>query len=204
MHSGILFVISAPSGAGKTSLVKALLEQDPGLALSVSCTTRAPRAGEQDGVHYHFLDRDRFESAVAAGEFMEHAEVFGNLYGTRESDLRAHLEAGRDLILEIDWQGARQVRRRFPATVSLFILPPSLAELERRLRGRGTDSDAVIAQRLGQAREDLGHWSEYDYLIVNDRFESALGELQAIVTAERRRSARCPAWIPAQFGGSSA
>lgn len=204
MQSGILFVISAPSGAGKTSLVKALLEQDPGLALSVSCTTRAPRTGEQDGVHYHFLDRDRFESAVAAGEFMEHAEVFGNLYGTRESDLRAHLESGRDLILEIDWQGARQVRRRFPAAVSLFILPPSLAELERRLRGRGTDSDAVIAQRLGQAREDLSHWSEYDYLIVNDRFESALGELQAIVTAERRRSARCPAWIPAQFGGSSA
>jgi guanylate kinase len=204
MQSGILFVVSAPSGAGKTSLVKALLEQDPGLALSVSCTTRAPRAGEQDGVHYHFLDRDRFESAVAAGEFMEHAEVFGNLYGTREADLRAHLASGRDLILEIDWQGARQVRKRFTGAVSLFILPPSVEELERRLRGRGTDSDEVIAGRLAQAWDDLSHWAEYDYLIVNDRFESALAELQAIVTAERRRSARCPTWIPAQFGGSSA
>ena len=204
MQSGILFVVSAPSGAGKTSLVKALLEKDPGLALSVSCTTRPPRAGERDGVHYHFLDRDRFERAVAAGEFMEHAEVFGNLYGTRESDLRTHLASGRDLILEIDWQGARQVRRRFPAALSLFILPPSLAELERRLRGRGTDSDEVIARRLAQARDDLGHWSEYDYLVVNDRFESALADLGAIVAAERLRSSRCLEWIPAQFGGPGA
>ncbi|MGE5155557.1 MAG: guanylate kinase [Bdellovibrio bacteriovorus] len=204
MQSGILFVVSAPSGAGKTSLVKALLEQVPGLNLSVSCTTRPPRAGEQDGVHYHFLDRGRFESAVAAGAFMEHAEVFGNLYGTREADLRDHLASGHDLILEIDWQGARQVRKRFAAAVSLFILPPSLEELERRLRGRGTDSDEVIAQRLAQARDDLSHWAEYDYLVVNDRFEAALADLGAIVTAERRRSARCPAWIPAQFGGSSA
>lgn len=204
MQSGILFVVSAPSGAGKTSLVEALLERDSGLTLSVSCTTRAPRAGEQDGIHYHFLDRERFESAVAAGEFMEHAEVFGNLYGTRESDLRDPLASGRDLILEIDWQGARQVRRRFPNAVSLFILPPSLSELERRLRGRGTDSDEIIAQRLGQAHDDLGHWAEYDYLVVNDRFESALAQLGAIVTAERLRSARCPEWIPAQFGGSGA
>ncbi len=204
MQSGILFIVSAPSGAGKTSLVKALLEQDPGLALSVSCTTRAPRAGEQDGVHYHFLDRDQFERAVAAGEFMEHAEVFGNLYGTREADLRAHLASGRDLILEIDWQGARQVRKRFADAVSLFILPPSLAELERRLRGRGTDSEEVIARRLAQARDDLSHWAEYDYLIVNDRFELALAELGAIVTAERRRSSRCPEWIPEQFGGPGA
>ena len=204
MHSGILFIVSAPSGAGKTSLVKALLEQNPGLALSVSCTTRAPRSGEQDGVHYHFLDRDRFQSGVAAGEFMEHAEVFGNLYGTRESDLRTHLASGRDLILEIDWQGARQVRTRFPAAVSLFILPPSIDELERRLRGRGTDSEEVIARRLAQARGDLSRWAEYDYLVINDRFESALRDLEAIVTAERLRSSRCPEWIPAQFGGSGA
>lgn len=204
MRSGILFIVSAPSGAGKTSLVKALLGQDSGLTLSVSCTTRAPRTGEQDGIHYHFLDRTRFEAAVSAGEFMEHAQVFGNLYGTRESDLRTHLEAGHDLILEIDWQGARQVRRRFPTAPSLFILPPSLIELGRRLRGRGTDSDEVIARRLDQARDDLAHWSEYDYLVVNDRFEVALRDLGAIVAAERLRSARCPEWIPTQFGGSSA
>lgn len=204
MQAGILFVVSAPSGAGKTSLVKALMERDAGLALSVSCTTRAPRAGEEDGVHYHFLTRDRFEAAVAAGDFTEHAEVFGNLYGTREADLRSHLGSGRDLILEIDWQGARQVRRRFPAAVSLFILPPSLEELERRLRGRGTDDEAVIARRLAQARDDLSHWAEYDYLVVNDRFESALSDLGSIVAAERLRSARCPEWIPAQFGGSGA
>ena len=204
MHSGILFIVSAPSGAGKTSLVKALLEQNTGLTLSVSCTTRAPRSGEQDGVHYHFLDRDRFQSGVAAGEFMEHAEVFGNLYGTRESDLRNHLASGRDLILEIDWQGARQVRKRFATAVSLFILPPSIEELERRLRGRGTDTEEVIARRLAQARDDLSHWAEYDYLVINDRFESALADLGAIVAAERLRSSRCPEWIPAQFGGSGA
>lgn len=203
-QSGILFVVSAPSGAGKTSLVKALLEQVPGLALSISCTTRAPRSGEQDGVHYHFLDRDRFESEVAAGGFMEHAEVFGNLYGTRESDLRTHLASGRDLILEIDWQGARQVRRRFPAAISLFILPPSLEELERRLRGRGTDSEQVVARRLAQARDDLGHWAEYDYLVVNDQFDSALADLGAIVRAERLRGTRRPEWIPLQFGSASA
>jgi len=204
MSPGILFVVSAPSGAGKTSLVKALLEQDAGLALSVSCTTRPPRTGEVDGVHYHFIERGRFEAAVAAGEFMEHAEVFGNLYGTRESDLRSHLASDGDLILEIDWQGARQVRERFSEAVSLFVLPPSLTELERRLHGRGTDSEEVIARRLAQARDDLGHWSEYDYLVVNDRFESALQDLGAIVRAERLRGARAPEWIPAQFGSPAA
>jgi guanylate kinase len=189
MDEGILFIVSAPSGAGKTSLVKSLLTRDPDLSLSVSCTTRPARAGEEDGVHYHFLDQTRFRQALEEGAFLESAEVFGNLYGTRELDARACLSAGRDLILEIDWQGARQVRERFPAAVGVFVLPPTIAELERRLRGRGTDSDAVIARRMTQARGEMTHYAEYDYLVVNDRFETALDALVAIITAERLRLA---------------
>lgn len=189
-RQGILFVVSAPSGAGKTSLLKELLRRDHELALSVSCTTRPPREGEIDGVHYHFLDRERFLADVAAGAFLEHAEVFGNLYGTREADLRAHLDSGKDLILEIDWQGARQVRARFADLAGIFIAPPSIPELERRLRGRGTDSDSVVARRLAQAVDDMGHRDEYDYLVVNEHFATAVGELQAIVTAERLRTVR--------------
>lgn len=190
MGDGILFILSAPSGAGKTSLVKALLARDPGLSLSVSCTTRQTRAGEQDGVHYHFLDQDRFRHEIAAGAFLEHAEVFGNFYGTREADVRDCLASGRDLVLEIDWQGARQVAERFAASVGIFVLPPDIAELERRLRGRGTDSDAVIAGRMTQARSEMAHYAEYDYLVVNDRFETALDALAAIVMAERQRLSR--------------
>lgn len=190
MHDGILFIVSAPSGAGKTSLVRALLKQDPGLGLSVSATTRPPRPGEEPGVHYHFLETAAFRAEVAAGAFLEHAEVFGNLYGTREADVRRGLTPGRGLILEIDWQGARQVRARFPGAVSVFILPPSTAELERRLRGRGTDTAAVIARRLAQAREDMTHWPEYEYVIVNDDFATAVAELAAVVTAERQRGTR--------------
>ena len=190
MHDGILFIVSAPSGAGKTSLVRTLLERDPSLGLSVSATTRAPRPGEQDGVHYHFLTVDAFRAEVAAGAFLEHAEVFGNLYGTREADVRRGLGPGRGLILEIDWQGARQVRSRFPTAVGIFILPPSAAELERRLRSRGTDSDPVIARRLAQAREDCTHWGDYDYAVINDRFKTAAAELAAIVAAERLRTMR--------------
>ncbi|NKN32963.1 guanylate kinase [Marichromatium bheemlicum] len=190
MGQGILFIVSAPSGAGKTSLVRALLERDRALALSVSCTTRAPRTGERDGVHYHFLARERFEQAIAAGDFLESAEVFGNLYGTREQDVRARLEAGEDLILEIDWQGARQVRARIPEAVSIFVLPPSITELERRLRGRGTDSDTVIAERMAQARDEMIHGDEYDYLVVNGDFEDALTTLTAIIAAERQRQPR--------------
>jgi guanylate kinase len=201
MRQGVLLVVSAPSGAGKTSLVRALLGRDPGLALSVSCTTRAPREGEIDGVHYRFLDPAAFAAAVGEGAFLEHAEVFGNRYGTRESDVREALGAGRDLILEIDWQGARQVRARLPDAVSVFVLPPSLAELERRLRGRGTDSEPVIAGRLAQARDDLAHCTEYEYLVVNDRFERALDDLAAIVAAERLRTARHPEGIAELQGG---
>lgn len=189
-QEGNLIIVSAPSGAGKTSLVRALLELDPGLALSVSSTTRPPRAGETDGVHYHFLTQDVFRAAVAAGAFLEHAEVFGNLYGTRESDVRERLAGGRDLILEIDWQGARQVRKRLPGVIGIFILPPSMAELERRLRTRATDSEEVIACRLAQARDDIAQAPAYDYLVVNADFETALQDLAAIVVAERQRTAR--------------
>ncbi|QGU31928.1 guanylate kinase [Thermochromatium tepidum] len=186
---GLLFIVSAPSGAGKTSLVKALVERDPGLMLSVSCTTRPARAGEQDGVHYHFLDRECFEREIEAGAFLEQAEVFGNLYGTRAADVHRRLDTGRDILLEIDWQGARQVRARLPEAISIFVLPPSIEELERRLRGRGTDSDEVIARRMTQARAELAHFAEYTYLVVNDCFQTALATLAAIVTAERQRLA---------------
>lgn len=190
MSEGVLYIVSAPSGAGKTSLVKALLEQDPGVGLAISYTTRAPRPGEQDGVHYHFVSPERFAEMVAAGEFLEHAEVFGNRYGTAEASVREQLAGGRDLVLEIDWQGARQVRARFPAAVSVFILPPSARTLEERLRGRGQDSDVVIAGRMARAREEMAHYAEYDYLVVNDRFETALGELASVLVAERLRLRR--------------
>ena len=187
---GLLFIVSAPSGAGKTSLVKALLELDPGLALSVSYTTRAPRDGEQNGVHYHFVDAATFDRMAAAGAFVEYARVFGNAYGTAAAALGAQRDAGTDVLLEIDWQGARQVRERFPDAISIFIAPPSLAALESRLRGRGKDSDEIIAGRMAQARDELSHHNEYDYLVVNDRFDTALAELRAIVTAERLREPR--------------
>jgi guanylate kinase len=187
---GILFVVSAPSGAGKTSLVNTLLEGDPDLSLSVSYTTRSPRAGEKDGEHYHFVDKAQFEAMVAEDAFVEYARVFDNAYGTAEAALREVLEAGRDLLLEIDWQGARQVRARFPDAVSVFIVPPSVVELERRLRGRGQDSDDVIAARMNCARDELSHYGEYDYLIVNDVFEEALSDLRSVVAAERLRQPR--------------
>jgi guanylate kinase len=187
---GILFVVSAPSGAGKTSLVAALLENDPRLSLSVSYTTRARRPGEINGSHYHFIDRAGFEEMVAAGAFVEYARVFDNAYGTAEAMLRETLERGQDLLLEIDWQGARQVRERFPDAVSIFIVPPSLSALEQRLRGRGQDSDAVIRDRMGKAQDELSHWAEYGYLVVNEDFDQALSDLECIVTAERSRAAR--------------
>ena len=185
--SGTLYIISAPSGAGKTSLVDALVRAVPDLRVSVSHTTRAMRPGEVDGVHYHFVDQERFAAMVAEGAFLEHARVFGNLYGTSRDQVLRSLEADIDVILEIDWQGARQVRRAMPDAVSVFVLPPSREELERRLRGRNQDSDEVIARRMQEAVNEMSHFDEYDYLIVNEVFEHALAYLHALVRARRLR-----------------
>lgn len=183
----MLFVVSAPSGAGKTSLIKALRGEDPTLALSVSHTTRAPRPGEVDGVHYHFVSGKDFQEMVARDAFLEHAEVFGRWYGTSEAEVRHRIESGQDLILEIDWQGARQVRARFPEAITLFILPPDLGTLEERLRGRGQDGEEVIQCRMQEAREQIAHHPEYDYLVVNERFDQALADLRCIIKACRLR-----------------
>jgi guanylate kinase len=181
---GRLLVLSAPSGAGKTTLVQALRTADPALGFSVSYTTRAPRATEVDGRDYFFVAPDTFAGMAAAGGFLEHAEVFGNRYGTSRSQVEAALASGRNLLLEIDWQGARQVRANAPDCMTVFILPPSRAELERRLRGRGTDSEAVIARRLGQALDDMAHWPEFHYVVVNDTLAAAVAALRAIIAGE--------------------
>jgi guanylate kinase len=187
---GRLLVLSAPSGAGKTTLVQALRAADPSLGFSVSYTTRAPRATEVEGRDYFFVAPDTFAGMAAAGGFLEHAEVFGNRYGTSRSQVEAALASGRNLLLEIDWQGARQVRANAPDCMTVFILPPSRAELERRLRGRGTDSEEVIQRRLRDAAGDMGHWGEFDFVVVNDDFERALADLQAIVHGEGDASRR--------------
>ncbi len=184
---GTLYVISAPSGAGKTSLVKALLENTPGIGVSVSHTTRAKREGEVDGVDYHFVDKATFEKMVGAAAFLESAQVFDNYYGTAIANIEAKLKQGEDVILEIDWQGAEQVRKQLPYSVNIFILPPSQAALEERLRGRGQDSDEIIARRMRDAKSETSHYSEYDYLLVNDDFNGALVELKSIVLARRCR-----------------
>jgi guanylate kinase len=187
---GKLYVIAAPSGAGKTSLLRALMQRRPALSFSVSCTTRAPRPHERDGRDYHFVDRAEFERLVAAGEFIEHAYVFGNHYGTRRYVVEAALAEGRDLILEIDWQGAKQVRERLPEAVQIFILPPSRVELEARLRKRATDSDEVIARRLAESVLEMSHWQDFDYVVVNRDFDQAVAELQAIVDGRGEASRR--------------
>lgn len=185
---GTLFIVAAPSGAGKSTLVNALLEREPDISLSISHTTRPPRPGEQYGRHYFFVERAEFEREVAEGIFLEHAEVHGNFYGTSRRTVQELLQQGRDVLLEIDWQGAAQIRKTKPDCVSVFILPPSRAELERRLRGRGSDSEEVIERRLRNSREEIAHAHEFDYILVNDRFEDALEALQAIVRAVRQRS----------------
>ncbi|MDQ2696589.1 MAG: guanylate kinase [Pseudomonadota bacterium] len=182
---GALYVIAAPSGAGKTSLVKALLAAVPDLEVSVSHTTRPPRPGEQDGVHYHFVDAAAFESLVRQGVFLEHARVYDRYYGTSRQTVLERLAAGVDVILEIDWQGARQVRAQLPACRSIFILPPSREILRQRLHGRGQDSAAVIDRRMAQAVDEIAHYREFDYLVVNDDFAAALDALRAIFIANR-------------------
>jgi guanylate kinase len=181
--SGNLFILSAPSGAGKTSLVCALLESNKHIALSISYTTRAPRQGEIDGKDYHFVSREKFLEMAKHGDFIESAEVYGNLYGTSQSWIEKELVSGRDILLEIDWQGAEQVRRLMPHVISIFILPPSLSALETRLKGRAQDCAEVIARRLQAAREDISHVAEFDYVIINDKLDEALRQLEAVVIA---------------------
>jgi guanylate kinase len=196
--TGNLFIVSAPSGAGKSSLVKAALADDKRLALSVSYTTRPPRSGEVNGREYHFVDRKTFEAMLERGDFLESAEVHGNRYGTSHKWIEEARARGLDIMLEIDWQGARQVRKAFPDAVSIFVLPPppALPELERRLRGRGQDDEQAIQRRLRDAREEIGHAAEFDYVIINNDFEEARRDLAAVVRSVRlklsQQSARHP------------
>jgi guanylate kinase len=188
--TGNLFVVAAPSGGGKTSIVNALLEQDRAIRLSVSYTTRPPRPGEVDGVHYHFVDEPRFMSLMAAGEFLEHAHVHGNWYATSSTWLKQQVNAGGDVLLEIDWQGAAQVRGLIPSSVHVFILPPSLPALRERLEKRGQDTSDVIARRLDAAQEEMRHCGEFDYVIINQDFATAVADLAAVVRASRLRAAQ--------------
>ncbi len=185
--SGSLFIVAAPSGAGKSSLVGALLAQDAEIRLSISFTTRAPRPGEQHGREYFFISEAEFLERQKQGEFLESAQVHGNYYGTSRVVIEEQMQAGRDVLLEIDWQGARQVRALFPEAVGIFILPPSVAVLEQRLRSRGQDSDDVIARRVHAAAGEIAHAPEFDYVIINDSFETALSQLSAIARATRCR-----------------
>ncbi len=186
--TGTLYIVSAPSGAGKSSLLSALLASTEGIEVSVSHTTRAPRPGEQDGVHYHFVDVATFEAMVREDGFIEHARVFDNYYGTARANISKRLAEGVDVILEIDWQGARQVRKLFTDCVGIFIMPPSREALEQRLKGRGQDSDEVIARRMRDAEAEMSHYAEFDFLVFNDDFDTAMTEIQAIVIAQRLKT----------------
>ena len=184
-NKGKLYIIAAPSGAGKTSLVKAMVESTPHVKVSVSHTTRAQRPGEVDGVNYHFVSVEKFQQELDEGRFIEHAEVFGNYYGTSETWVREQMKKGEDVILEIDWQGAQQVRRLMPEAVSIFILPPSLEALRERLIGRATDDMDIIKRRMAQAVSEMSHYAEFDYLVINDEFDLALRDLQTIIRSRR-------------------
>ena len=191
---GLLIILSSPSGAGKSTLARRLMDWDRTLAFSVSATTRAPRPGEVDGEHYHFRSRAEFEALVASGGMLEHAEVFGNYYGSPKAPVEAAMTDGRDTLFDIDWQGGQQVRNSSLGkdVVSIFVLPPSIAALEARLRGRAQDSEAVIAGRMARSRDEISHWAEYDYVLVNDDLERAAEALITIVRAERQRRERQP------------
>jgi guanylate kinase len=191
---GLLIILSSPSGAGKSTLSRRLLEADPEVQFSISATTRPPRPGELDGREYYFKGRAAFEAMVATGEMLEHAEVFGNLYGTPRGPVEAAIAAGHDVLFDVDWQGGQQIRNSAlrDAVVSIFILPPSIAELEARLRARGQDADHVVAGRMAKSRDEISHWAEYDYVLVNENLAKCEGELGAIVAAERLRRERRP------------
>jgi len=184
---GTLYIVAAPSGAGKSSIVNACLARDPSIALSISFTSRPPRPGERHAEHYHFISAAQFEAMIEAGDFFEYAKVHGDWKGTARQSVEPQLAAGRDVLLEIDWQGARQVRAQVPDAVSIFILPPSREALDERMRKRGQDSEATIAKRLANAREEMAHFDEFDYLIVNEVFATAVDDMHAILTASRLR-----------------
>jgi len=188
MSKGTLFILSAPSGGGKSSLAKALVESMPDVAVSVSHTTRPPRPGEQEGVHYYFVDSETFRAMVAEGRFLEHAEVFGNHYGTSREAVERLLAQGRQVLLDIDWQGMRHIKAKMPGAVSIFILPPSREVLEERLRGRGQDSAEVIARRMREATAEMRHYKEFDHVVVNDDFNAAREDLRAIIEGAHERA----------------
>ncbi len=194
---GLLFILSSPSGAGKSTISRRLLSDEPELTFSVSATTRTPRPGEEDGREYYFKSREEFEAMIAAGELLEHAEVFGNLYGTPIAPVETAISKGRDVLFDIDWQGGQQIANSAlqDAVVSVFILPPSLAELEGRLRGRAQDSDEVIAGRMSKSMGEINHWSEYDYVLVNRDLDACAAEVAGILTAERLRRRRRPGLV---------
>ena len=191
---GLLLILSSPSGAGKSTLARRLMDWDPSIRFSVSATTRKPRPGEEDGVHYYFKSREAFEELAAAGEMLEHAEVFGNFYGSPKAPVQAAMNEGRDTLFDIDWQGGQQIRNSSLGrdVVSIFVLPPTIAELDLRLRGRAQDSDEVIAGRMAKSRDEISHWAEYDYVLVNDDLDAAFEKLLVILRAERMRRDRQP------------